>query len=140
METSDYQAVIEAVQEAGGILCKYFGRVQPVKNKGELAVDVVTVLNMDIEQLLTERLKRAYPSIGFIGEEFGSTETSGKRYGLLIQLTALPILFEEFPFARQWLLWLIEVRLYFRPFMILCEMIFTLLRKIRAHDSMVLLL
>ena len=45
--TSDYAPVIEAVQEAGDILRQHFGKVQPVRNKGELVVANIGSSNYD---------------------------------------------------------------------------------------------
>jgi myo-inositol-1(or 4)-monophosphatase len=75
-ERPDYSAAIEVVRELGETLRKQFGKAQPVRNKGELAVDVVTSLDTEVEQLLITRLKEAYPDIGFEGEEFGVTQAA----------------------------------------------------------------
>lgn len=77
---SDYYEVIKAIQEAGEILRKHFGNIKPVKSKSEFAVDVVTALDTKVEQFLLDRLKRAYPSIGFIGEELGVKEEAEKKW------------------------------------------------------------
>ncbi len=68
---SDYYEAIEAIRESGEILRKHFGNINPLRSKSDFAVDVVTALDTEIEEFLTDRLKQSYPSIGFRGEELG---------------------------------------------------------------------
>jgi len=78
----DYRAVVEAVLEAGELLAAQFGRLDPFRTKSEMPSDVVTTLDLSVEQLLAERLHVAYPDIGFVGEEFGITQEA-ERFWLV---------------------------------------------------------
>ena len=75
---SDYYEAIEAIRESGEILRKHFGNINPLRSKSDFAVDVVTALDTEIEEFLTDRLKQSYPSIGFRGEELGVKQDAEK--------------------------------------------------------------
>ncbi len=77
-ERFNYQAVVDAVLEAGELLSAQFGRLDPFRTKSEMPSDVVTTLDLRVEQLLAERLHCAYPDIGFVGEEFGVTRAAAR--------------------------------------------------------------
>ena len=59
MNGSEYYPVIEIAREAGEILPKHFGKIKPFKSKSEFAVEIVTSLDIEVEQFLIDRLKRS---------------------------------------------------------------------------------
>jgi myo-inositol-1(or 4)-monophosphatase len=81
-ERFDDRAVVEVVQEAGEMLAAQFGKLEAFRMKSETPVDVVTTLDLQVEQLLAARLHTAYPDIGFVGEEFGVTRAA-ERFWLV---------------------------------------------------------
>lgn len=70
----NFNSVLELIVEAGKKIKPYFGEVKGGGNKGGNAGDVVTKLDIEIEEFLASSLKKRYPSIGFKGEESGLRE------------------------------------------------------------------
>jgi myo-inositol-1(or 4)-monophosphatase len=81
-ERIDHRAVVDVVLEAGELLAAQFGKLDAFMMKSEAPVDVVTTLDLSVEQMLAERLYAAYPEIGFVGEEFGVTRAA-ERFWLV---------------------------------------------------------
>ncbi|NLX10585.1 MAG: hypothetical protein GXY36_13090 [Chloroflexi bacterium] len=67
----DIAAIRSWVYDAGTIGLDYFGHVKP-EWKG--MADPVTIADREIEQLLSARIRAAYPQHGIIGEEYGAEE------------------------------------------------------------------
>lgn len=65
----DITAIRGWIAEAATIARRYFGNSNP-EWKG--VADPVTAADREIEQLLTARIRAAYPDHGIIGEEYGS--------------------------------------------------------------------
>ena len=66
-----------AVREAGEMALSYFGQLAglavDIKSNGQ---DVVSAADRGVEQFVRERLGKAFPQDGFLGEEYGLTEGS----------------------------------------------------------------
>lgn len=58
MKKEIYKEAIAAVQEAGEILAKSFGKVEVLRFKTDSGTDVVTQLDIDTENFIEERLWR----------------------------------------------------------------------------------
>jgi len=72
METSAYKTRITAIlRQVRDIVLPFYGQVPTWRNKEASAADVVTELDVRVEAFLAEELRKAYPSIGFVGEETG---------------------------------------------------------------------
>jgi myo-inositol-1(or 4)-monophosphatase len=78
MSSALLSTVKEIIQEVGDPLTKYFGNIEVTNNKSGRAVDVVTRLDRETENLLAEKLNKYDPTIGFCGEEFGQRQKSEK--------------------------------------------------------------
>lgn len=61
---------INTAKEAGKIIMEYFHKDKDVKPKDKK--HLVTVVDKKVETLITSKIKKEYPSHGFVGEEFGS--------------------------------------------------------------------
>lgn len=59
------------LKESGEILSGSFGRVGALRQKTDSFVDVVTELDLKIEELIIDRLRKYDPSIPCVGEESG---------------------------------------------------------------------
>lgn len=70
--SSNIRSAIAAAKEAGVKAKKHFGSITPIreKTKGD-AVSVVTKLDIEVEDILFDRLTKHDSSIGFKGEEHG---------------------------------------------------------------------
>lgn len=66
------------VLEAGEVLAKNFGTANVTHQKSERGVDVVTQLDVDVENLIAQRLFDFDNNIGFVGEEFGERQQSDR--------------------------------------------------------------
>ena len=76
----DYSIIIESTQQVGEMLYRNFGNVYSLGSKSDSATDVVTHLDVQVEQFLLDILKKAYPDIGFIGEELGEKRFAKKLW------------------------------------------------------------
>ncbi len=70
LHTHCAREAIAAARQAGALLARYAGRPATVKTKRS-AVDLVTEIDHASERLIAKRLERAFPAIGFLGEEHG---------------------------------------------------------------------
>ncbi|MDP3723730.1 MAG: inositol monophosphatase family protein [Candidatus Omnitrophota bacterium] len=66
----DVRAAIRAALAAGALLRQFVGRPRTVKTKRS-AADLVTEVDRAAERLIARLLRRADPTIGFLGEELG---------------------------------------------------------------------
>jgi myo-inositol-1(or 4)-monophosphatase len=75
----DYsQTVLPLLRELRPILLPQWGQAKVIDQKGPSAVNIVTELDIEVEQLVARKLKQLYPDIGFFGEELGSGSTETK--------------------------------------------------------------
>jgi len=72
------QAAVRAARAAGAILLRRLGRVRTVRLKG--AKDPVTAADTAAERCIRVSLARAFPRIGFLGEEGTAAEGPGGRW------------------------------------------------------------
>ena len=72
------QAAVQAAQAAGAILLRRLGRVRGIRLKG--AKDPVTAADTAAERCIRASLARAFPRIGFLGEEGTAAEGPGGRW------------------------------------------------------------
>ena len=70
--------VLPIVKEAGELLLSQFGAVKNVIDKNGSAAGVVTEIDRQVEKFFADKLKSAYPEIGFVGEEFGGDKSKDK--------------------------------------------------------------
>ncbi len=68
-----------AAQAAGSLLRRHAGRPARVGTK-QHAVDLVTNVDREAERVIRRRLLRAFPSVGFLGEEHGARGTTDARW------------------------------------------------------------
>jgi histidinol-phosphatase len=71
---SRYEVMVEAARAAGQVALEFFDRNVAVEWKEDQSP--VTVADRNAERALRERLTRAFPGDGFLGEEFGATPGS----------------------------------------------------------------
>jgi myo-inositol-1(or 4)-monophosphatase len=76
----DYSVIIESTQKVGEMLCRNFGNVNSLHSKSTSAADVVTYLDVQVEQFLSNILEKEYPEIGFVGEELGKRRSAKKLW------------------------------------------------------------
>ena len=86
MTTSNISTAKEVAQQAGEILVKHFGNVEITNNKSKRAVDVVTKLDIEIENFIASELEKHDPSIGFTEKNLVK-EKNPISFGLLTLLT-----------------------------------------------------
>jgi histidinol-phosphatase len=76
---SRYEVMVGAAEAAGQVALGYFDQGVSVEWKADQSP--VTVADRNAEQVLRERLSKAFPGDGFLGEEFGDTPgTTGFRW------------------------------------------------------------
>src|SRR5262245_10542628 len=71
---SRYEQAIPITREAAQIALRYFDTDLAVETKGDSSP--VTIADRETEQCLRDRLRRAFPDDGFLGEEYGDTPGS----------------------------------------------------------------
>lgn len=76
----DYKNVINLVMEAGEILRENFGKINSIRQKDKNPFSVVTKVDTQTEEFLASKLKDFYPSIGFVGEEYGKRGNQEKHW------------------------------------------------------------
>jgi myo-inositol-1(or 4)-monophosphatase len=57
------------LKKAGKELMKHYGKIEAIRHKSEMEKDSVTELDISTENFLAQNLHKAYPEIGFVGEE-----------------------------------------------------------------------
>lgn len=72
------EIVLPIMRESRGVLMSGWGNALVVGQKSSKAVDVVTEVDKQVEQLVSSRLKSAFPEIGFVGEEYGGDRSFAK--------------------------------------------------------------
>lgn len=75
------ELVLPIVRKTRDISLPYWGKAESIKQKSDSPHDAVTKLDGEIEQYLTVELKKIFPDIPFVGEEFGG-DRSVKRFWL----------------------------------------------------------
>jgi len=70
---------IQAVENSGHILIDYFGKLHDSRQKNENFRDLVTEVDLLVEESIRERISSDFPSHSIIGEEKG-TEHHGSEY------------------------------------------------------------
>ena len=73
----ELNAAIEAALEAGEFLRQHYGKANALRYKS--AIEVVTELDGQTEQIIAMRLQKEFPQYGFLGEE-GHREESQAGY------------------------------------------------------------
>ena len=71
-----FSSVAPIIEEVGNELVKSFGNIESVAQKTDSPGDVVTELDRTTEKTIAERLYVLYPSVQFVGEEFGGDDTA----------------------------------------------------------------
>ena len=69
----------QLVRDAGGILRDNFGKVGVLRTKSNV-LDVVTVADELADKLITERIKKKFPSHAIISEESGTHNNNPKKW------------------------------------------------------------
>jgi myo-inositol-1(or 4)-monophosphatase len=77
-----YSSVAPVIEEVGKELARNFGKAEIIAQKTDSPADVVTALDRKTEKTVALRLKKLYPSIGFVGEEFGGNDKA-ERFWIL---------------------------------------------------------
>jgi histidinol-phosphatase len=72
------EAMIDAARAAGEVAFRYYRGGFDVTIKADLTP--VTQADREAEQLIVERLGRAFPDHGFLGEEFGDSGARDRRF------------------------------------------------------------
>lgn len=68
-----------AARSVGSLLRRHAGRPSRVGTK-QHRVDLVTNLDREAERVIRGRLRRAFPAVGFLGEEHGARGGAGARW------------------------------------------------------------
>jgi histidinol-phosphatase len=72
------EAALDAVRAAGAIALRYFRSDVRVMQKADHTP--VTQADQEAETAIAERLRSAFPEIGFLGEEFGAQGAQSRRW------------------------------------------------------------
>lgn len=78
MSVRPLDAALEAARAAGAIALRYFRAGVPVTLKADQTP--VTRADREAEAAIVERLRAAFPDVGFLGEEFGAQGGQGRRW------------------------------------------------------------
>lgn len=78
MSARALDAALEAARAAGAIALRYFRAGVPVTIKPDQTP--VTRADREAETAIVERLRAAFPDVGFLGEEFGAQGGQGRRW------------------------------------------------------------
>lgn len=90
-------AAIRAASAAGALLAKHAGRPKTVSTKRS-AIDLVTEIDRAAERLIHDHLHRAYPAIGFLGEEYGQRRRDARSRWIVDPLDGTNNFVHGFPF------------------------------------------
>jgi histidinol-phosphatase len=72
------EAALDAARAAGAIALRYFRSDVRVMQKADQTP--VTQADQEAEAAIVERLRPAFPDVGFLGEEFGAQGTQSRRW------------------------------------------------------------
>ena len=72
------ETVLPIIKKTRDITLPHFGKAKIIAMKSSSPHDAVTKLDNEVEIFLREELKKVYPDIAFVGEEFGGNRESGK--------------------------------------------------------------
>jgi histidinol-phosphatase len=72
------EAALDAVRAAGAIALRYFRGDVRVMQKADQTP--VTQADQEAEAAIVERLRQAFPDVGFLGEEYGEQGHQGRRW------------------------------------------------------------
>ena len=72
------EVALEAAKAAGALALRYFAGSFEVALKADQTL--VTQADRDAEQTIVERLRAAFPDVGFLGEEFGEQGSQERRW------------------------------------------------------------
>jgi histidinol-phosphatase len=72
------EAALDAVRAAGAIALRYFRSDVRVMQKADQTP--VTQADQEAEAAIVERLRPAFPDVGFLGEEFGAQGSQSRRW------------------------------------------------------------
>ncbi len=75
-----YSSVAPIIEEVGKELEENFGKAEVIAQKTDSPGDVVTALDQKAEKIIAERLNKIYPSIDFLGEEFGGNDKAERLW------------------------------------------------------------
>ncbi|TVS03561.1 MAG: 3'(2'),5'-bisphosphate nucleotidase CysQ [Rhodobacteraceae bacterium] len=79
-ESDDLALLVAAAEAAGGIAKRHFGREPRVWDKGQ-GQGPVSQADLEIDEMLRERLRRARPEYGWLSEESAEAQgTGGRRF------------------------------------------------------------
>lgn len=74
---ADYRRdILPLIEKTGESLRAEFGRAKAVSQKTERPIDFVTELDRSTENFIAAELHKLYPSIEFMGEEYGGNDTA----------------------------------------------------------------
>lgn len=93
-----YPSVAPIIEEVGRDLKASFGKADIVAQKTSSPGDVVTELDRKTERIVAERLGKLYPSIGFLGEEFGG-DANAERLWILDPIDGTAHFIRGIPFC-----------------------------------------
>lgn len=75
----DKQVIARIVRQTRSLTLPHHGNVE-FKDKGGYRNDLVTELDVKVEEFLREELGKVYPDVAFVGEETGGDRTSDKLW------------------------------------------------------------
>lgn len=79
MNSVQIEVVEPIIKQVRAMALPYFGKVEH-RSKSELAYDIVTEIDINIENFLRAELAKVYPDITFVGEETGGDRTAAKKW------------------------------------------------------------
>ncbi len=77
--TVDIAGVEPIIRKVREMVLPYYGNVEH-RSKSELAYDIVTDLDVSVENFFREALSKIYPDVTFVGEETGGDRTAKKMW------------------------------------------------------------
>ncbi len=90
--------VIPILKETKDLLMSGFGQSAIINQKDDSAVNVVTDLDLKVEEHAAAELKKIYPDIEFVGEEFGGNRQAN-RFWLMDPIDATGHFVRGLPFC-----------------------------------------
>lgn len=86
------------MRQTKDLLLPGFGQSAIIKQKDDSAVNVVTKLDLQVEEFVSAELKKIYPTIDFVGEEFGGNRKAD-RFWLMDPIDATGHFVRGLPFC-----------------------------------------
>lgn len=92
------EKILLVIKKTRDITLPCFGNIKILEHKTEHAHDIVTKIDQETEKYLKGELKKLYPDISFIGEEFGG-DREAKKFWLVDPIDGTSLYSRGMPFC-----------------------------------------